>query len=259
MEKELKRMPAIFAGHGSPMNAILDNDYTATWEKLGREIGKPQLILSVSAHWYTHGTWVNDSEEPKQIYDMYGFPEELYRLKYEAKGSKMLSGRIKELLGSGVRVDNSWGIDHGTWSVLCKMYPEADIPVVQLSIDADSSPSRHYEIGKMLTRLRDEGVMVFGSGNIVHNLGRIKWDMEGGEHWAVEFDGYIRDRIMSWEHAPVIDYRSAGKSQELSFRTPEHYLPLLYVLGAARDDDKVTIFNESCTMGSISMTGYMFR
>lgn len=258
METKLRRMPAIFAGHGSPMNAILDNEYTSTWEKLGREIERPELILSVSAHWYTHGTWVNDSEKPKQIYDMYGFPDELYRLKYEARGSKVLSGRILDLLGSGVSVDNSWGIDHGTWSVLCKMYPEADIPVVQLSIDADSSPERHYEIGKMLTKLRDEGVMIFGSGNIVHNLGRISWDMEGGQSWAVEFDGYIRDRILEGDHRSVIDYRSAGKSQELSFRTPEHFLPLLYVLGASSVDDRIRIFNESCTMGSISMTGYMF-
>ncbi|ETA78928.1 4,5-DOPA dioxygenase extradiol [Youngiibacter fragilis] len=258
MEKEM-RMPAIFAGHGSPMNAILDNEYTKTWEKLGREIGKPKLILSVSAHWYTHGTLTSDLENPKQIYDMYGFPEELYRLRYEAKGSKTLSGRIIDLLGEGVTIDNSWGIDHGTWSVLCKMYPEADIPVVQLSIDADSRPERHYEIGRILSGLRDEGVMIFGSGNIVHNLGRIRWDMDGGEDWAVEFDGYIRDRILTRDHTKVVDYRSAGKSQELSFRTLEHYRPLLYVLGASRDDDEISIFNESCTMGSISMTGYMFR
>lgn len=258
MGKEM-RMPAIFAGHGSPMNAILDNKYTKTWEKLGSEIGKPQLILSVSAHWFTHGTLTSDLEKPKQIYDMYGFPEELYRLRYEARGSKELSDRLLELLGTGISIDNSWGIDHGTWSVLCKMYPEADIPVVQLSINADLSPKRHYEIGRTISGLRDEGVMVFGSGNIVHNLGRISWDMDGGEDWAVEFDGYVRDRILERDHNSVVDYRSAGKSQELSFRTPEHYLPLLYVLGASRDDDTVSIFNESCTMGSISMTGYMFR
>lgn len=259
MVNENKKMPALFVGHGSPMNAIEDNEYTGNWAKIAVKIPRPEAILAVSAHWVTNGTRIMDEANPKMVYDMYGFPDELYKVEYKAKGSVELAHLTKNLIKSDVKIDNSWGYDHGTWSVLCKMYPEADIPVFQLSLDNNASAEAHFRIGREISTLREKGVMILGSGNVVHNLSRINWGMKGGQPWADEFDGYIRDKIINREYQDVINYRQAGKSSELAFYTTEHFNPLLYILGASREDERLTIFNDSCTMGSLSMTCYLFE
>lgn len=252
-----KKMPVLFVGHGSPMNAIENNDYTRSWEEIARKIPKPKAILSISAHWYTNGTRINNSEKPKMVYDMYGFPEELYQVVYPAPGALKLAEVTKNLISREVKADNSWGIDHGTWSVLHRMYPAAEIPVFQLSIDSSAPAETHYKIGQELSSLREQGVLIFGSGNIVHNLSRVNWELEGGYPWADAFDSYIKHKILNRQNQDVINYRSAGELSKLAFSTPEHFYPLLYVLGASGADDTITIFNDSCTLGSISMTSYL--
>ena len=254
-----KKMPVLFVGHGSPMNAIEDNSYTRNWEKLAVQIPAPQAILSVSAHWFTRGSKIMDTAAPKQIYDMYGFPDALYKLIYAPAGAPLLAYQTKNLISTEVQIDNSWGIDHGTWSVLCKMYPKANVPVYQLSIDAHADAATHFKIGQDIAALREQGVLILGSGNVVHNLSLINWDMEdAGYAWATEFDEYIKDKVSKRNYADVIDYRKAGRSSELAFVRPDHFYPLLYVLGAADDEDELTIFNDSCLLGSLSMTCYLF-
>ena len=253
-----KKMPVLFVGHGSPMNAIEDNSFTENWKKLAQEIPQPEAILCISAHWYTHGTKVTMSDSPHMIYDMYGFPQELYQIQYPAKGAPELADYVKKIIKKDVTGDSSWGYDHGTWSVLCRMYPKANIPVIQLSIDMDAPAESHYQIGQELEELREKGVLIVGSGNVVHNLMRINMDKKGGFSWAEEFDLYIKDKILMGKHNEVIDYRSAGKASELAFYTPEHFYPLLYVLGASKGSE-VYVFNEACVFGSLSMTCYMFH
>lgn len=253
-----EKMPAIFVGHGSPMNAIEKNAYTDNWMQIAKQIGRPGAILSISAHWYTHGTKINDSVKPKMIYDMYGFPEALYQFVYEPLGSAQLARETAGLINRKVNFDQTWGIDHGTWSVLCHMYPEADIPVYQMSVDADIDARTQFEIGREIGRLRSKGVMIMGSGNVVHNLSRVDWEMEGGYPWAQEFDSYIRRNIEQRNFMDVINYKKAGPSSELAFFSPDHFAPLLYVLGASEDDNQLTVFNDSCTLGGLSMTGYLF-
>lgn len=254
-----EKMPVLFIGHGSPMNAVEDNDYTRNWSKIADMIPQPKAILSVSAHWFTRGARIADSEKPKMVYDMYGFPEELYQTKYDAAGAPDFARRTKALIKSDVLIDNSWGIDHGTWSVLCKMYPHADIPVFQLSVDSNAPAETHFGIGQDINSLRDEGVLILGSGNIVHNLSKVNWDMEGGYQWAYDFDSYIKDRIVKKRFDDVVGYRNAGRSAESAVHTPDHFYPLLYILGASRHEDKAEVFNEACTLGSISMTCYLFK
>jgi 4,5-DOPA dioxygenase extradiol len=254
-----KKMPVLFVGHGSPMNAIEENEYTLNWAKIAEEIPRPKAILSVSAHWYTKDSRVNDQDKPKIIYDMYGFPAALYALKYDVDGSAEFAHMTKELVKRDVKIDNSFGIDHGTWSVLCKMYPQADIPVYQLSIDMNAGVEEHFNIGKQLSALRENGVLILGSGNVVHNLSRVNWEMDGGYPWAVEFDNYVKEKIIKRQYDDVINYENAGPSSKLAFNTLEHYQPLLYVLGASREDDTLAIFNDSCTLGSLSMTCYLFK
>lgn len=253
------KMPILFAGHGSPMNAIETNKFTETWKQIGQRLPKPKAILAVSAHWYTEGTRTSDEIEPRMIYDMYGFPPELYALKYPAKGSPELADKLRHMLGDSVIVDNAWGIDHGTWSVLCRMFPEADIPVVQLSIDYKKTPEMHYKIGEALKSLRDEEILILGSGNVVHNLALINWQMASGYPWAQEFDDYIKNSILERNFKNVIHYEHAGECHKKAFYTLEHYLPLLYVLGCVEADDTLEIFNDECLMGSMSMTGYLFE
>ncbi|MGE5629181.1 MAG: 4,5-DOPA dioxygenase extradiol [Solirubrobacterales bacterium] len=253
-----KKMPVLFVGHGSPMNAIENNVYSRTWIKIADEIPRPKAILAVSAHWFTNGTRINDEARPKMIYDMYGFPEELYKVQYNSNGAPELAHHTMDLVSREISIDNSWGYDHGAWAILKRMYPKADIPVYQLSVDMNADAKTHFQIGRELSSLRDEGVLILGSGNVVHNLSRINWNMEGGYPWAVEFDGYIKDKILKAQYEDVINYKSAGKSQEASFNTPEHFYPLLYVLGAVSPEDKVKIFNDSCILGSLSMTSYLF-
>jgi 4,5-DOPA dioxygenase extradiol len=254
----MDRMPVLFIGHGSPMNAIEENRFSAAWRELGKQLPKPQAILSVSAHWFTAGTKVSDVIEPRMIYDMYGFPDELYRVKYDAPGSPKFAAVTKELLGDKVQIDNSWGLDHGTWSVLRRLFPNADIPVFQLSVDRRISARDHADIGRALSGLREQGVLIFGSGNVVHNLSMANGAVEGGYLWAEEFDGYIKRNVLGANMDNVIRYEQAGSSAGYAFQTIDHFAPLLYVLGASDEKDTVTVLNEACMFGSLSMTSYLF-
>ena len=249
-------MPAIFFGHGNPMNALAQNAYTEAWARIGREIPRPKAILCVSAHWYIPAVAVTAMERPRTIHDFGGFPRELFVVQYPAPGSPELAARVQELLGENVIADDRhWGLDHGTWSVLCHVFPEADIPVLQLSIDETQPAAFHHDLGKRLSALRDEGVLVIGSGNLVHNLHTYAWGKHDVEpfHWALRFEEKARELIMSDNHEPLIDYESLGKNALLSAPTPDHYLPLLYILGAKRDGENVAFPVEGFDGGSISM------
>ena len=240
------------------MNAIEDNPYSRAWIGLGGRLPRPKAILSVSAHWFTRGTKINDSLSPNMIYDMYGFPDELYRLQYPAPGSTELANRARALIGDFVTIDNNWGIDHGSWSVLNRVFPKADIPIVQLSVNATLTPQEHYSIGKSLAPLRNEGVLIFGSGNVVHNLSRVNWRMQEGTPWAEEFDQYVQEAILAGEHQKVLHYANLGAPAELSVPSMDHFAPLFYVLGASDPDDRIEVINADCTLGSMSMTSYLF-
>ncbi len=253
----MKKMPILFIGHGSPMNAIEENKYSNEWKLLANRMPKPQAILSVSAHWFTSGTKVMDSSNPETIYDMYGFPKELYEVDYKPKGHPHFAHVSKKLIKRDTIIDNTWGIDHGTWSVLCRTYPEADIPVFQLSVDKHASIKEHFQIGRELRELREQGVLIFGSGNVVHNLARVNWSLDGGYPWADEFDNYIKNSILNKEYDNVINYEKAGLSAKSAFTSIDHFAPLLYVLGAAYEEDNISVFNDSCVLGSISMTSYL--
>ena len=255
----MSKMPVLFLGHGSPMNAIEENEFTRSWVDIGVNLPKPKAILSISAHWFTDGTRICDELHPKQIYDMYGFPRELYELKYPVLGSPEYAHITMGVLRKEVSIDNSWGIDHGTWSVLCHMFPKADIPVYQLCIDRRLDAEAHYMLGQELSSLRDQGVLILGSGNVVHNLAKINWELENGYPWAEEFDAYIKEAILEGNHHKVIHYEQSGKSSEMAFVTPEHFYPLLYVLGAAGLSNSVQVYNDACILGSLSMTGYIFE
>ena len=256
---EKKTMPVIFVGHGSPMNAIEDNAYTKAWQAVRKEIPRPSAILAVSAHWYTSGSRITDAERPKTVYDMYGFPDALYQVKYSPIGSPELARFVKKMSKQTVQVDNTRGLDHGAWSVLCKMYPDADIPVAQLSVDRTLTAEQHFQMGKEIRMLREQGVLILGSGNVVHNLARINWHMRGGYDWAEAFDLYIQESIVRRQYQPVMDYHLAGQCADLAFSSPDHFYPLLYVLGASDEKDNLTVFNNSCVLGSLSMTCYLFQ
>lgn len=254
----MKSMPVLFIGHGSPMNAIEENEYTQNWKKIALEIPKPKAILSISAHWFTHGTRTMDEVHPKVINDMYGFPQALYEVNYTAPGAPEFAHETVELVGRKVSIDNSWGIDHGTWSVLTNMYPSKDIPVYQLSIDQSATPEVHYEIGQQLKSLREKGVLIMGSGNVVHNLREVSFSEEGGYPWAYQFDDYMQEHIISRSYEKVLEYPSQGQSAGLAVPTTDHLDPLFYVLGASDHEDQVKVFNKSCMAGSLSMTSYIF-
>ena len=255
----MSKMPMMFIGHGSPMNAIEDNSYTRSWREIAKKIPKPESIVSISAHWYTKGTKIMNEENPKTVYDMYGFPKELYEILYNVPGNPKLAENVKNLITKQSVFDNSWGIDHGTWSVLVHMYPERDIPVFQISIDASAPPEVHYQTGKELKSLRDQGVLLFGTGNIVHNLRMIDWGMDDrGFDWAYKFDDYIRENIENRNHENVINYLSLGETAKLAVPTPDHFNPILYILGAYDKEDKISTYNNSSMMGSLSMTSYLF-
>lgn len=250
-------MPAIFFGHGSPMNAIAQNAYTEAWSAIGRSIPKPRGILCVSAHWYIPAVAVTAMPRPRTIHDFGGFPRELFEVQYPAPGSPELASRVWELLGGDlVADDRHWGLDHGTWSVLVHVFPDADVPVVQLSINETEPASFHYELGKKLAPLRDEGILIVGSGNIVHNLHTYAWGRHdvGPFDWAERFDAKVRELILANDHQPLIEYESLGRDALLSAPTPDHYLPLLYILGAKLPDDAVSFPVEGFDGGSISMT-----
>jgi 4,5-DOPA dioxygenase extradiol len=249
-------LPAIFFGHGNPMNAVTRNDYTEAWRRIGEEMPNPKVILSISAHWYGPGTGVTIAAAPRTIHDFGGFPPELYQVQYPAPGDPALARRVRQLLAPRtVRLDNSWGLDHGTWSVLRHVYPAADIPIVQLSIDETRPASFHYETGKALAPLRSEGVLIIGSGNLVHNLHTYAWGRHARDpyDWAVHFENIARKMMLAGEHAPLIDYETLGPDAALSVPTPDHYLPLLYVLGAQQKGEGVRFPVTGVDGGSISM------
>ena len=247
------RMPALFVGHGSPMNAILDNDYSRTWKALGETLPRPQAILSISAHWVTPGTTkVSVAEKPETIHDFVGFPEALFRQEYAAPGAPTWADETVSLSRSArIQPDASWGLDHGTWSVLLPMYPRADVPAYQLSLDYAKNPQFHFELGAELRQLRDRGVLILGSGNIVHNLGAI-----GGRDpydWSLEFDERMKQFIDSGDFQSVVRFRSLGTLADLAHPTHEHFLPLLYTLAVKHEDEDIQYFTESIDMASVSM------
>jgi 4,5-DOPA dioxygenase extradiol len=252
----MTEMPAIFFGHGNPMNALEKNGWTEAWAAIGNDMPKPKAILCVSAHWYLPATLVTAMERPRTIHDFGGFPRELYEIKYPAPGLPDLATRVRDLLAP-VRagLDETWGLDHGTWSVLHHVFPNADIPVIQLSIDETQTPEFHYELAKRLAPLRDEGVLVMGSGNLVHNLHTYAWGRQNIEpfDWAVRFEENARGFLLESDHGPLIAYESLGKDARLSIPTPDHYLPLLYVIALQRETDEVSFLVEGFDGGSVSM------
>jgi 4,5-DOPA dioxygenase extradiol len=248
-------MPAVFFGHGSPMNTLADNRYTQAWAGIASAAPRPTAILAVSAHWLTQGTAVTAMDKPRTIHDFGGFPRELAEFPYPAPGAPSLAERVQKLLApTPVELDQRWGLDHGTWSVLAHAYPAADVPVVQLSIDGTRPPQYHYDIAKKLSPLRDEGVLIIASGNVVHNLGIMDWrNANGAYDWAVRFNTFVRGHIEKGSHSALIDYTKMGEDARLSVPTVEHYLPLLYILGLQDDKSVVTIPVDGVEHGSISM------
>jgi 4,5-DOPA dioxygenase extradiol len=251
-----ENMPALFVGHGSPMTVISDVPERRALQELGKRLPRPKAILAVSAHWYIEGTMVTATARPRTIHDFGGFPRELFEVSYSAPGDPKLARRVRDALGP-VRagLDEEWGLDHGTWSVLHHMYPEADVPVVQLSIDRTKPPAFHYELGKSLAPLRDEGVLVLGSGNLVHNLQLYEWDRPevGAFDWAARFEAQARGLLAAGEGERLVDYPALGPDAMLAAPTPDHYLPLLYVLGARRKGEGVSFPVEGFDGGSMSM------
>lgn len=236
---DTKKLPAIFVGHGNPMNAIECNKFTDAWGNLGRSLTAPNAILSISAHWLTNGTFVHIGEKPKTIHDFSGFPEELFQVMYPCPGSPAFALAAQRLLsGIDAKGDKDWGIDHGTWSVLVHMFPEASVPVFQMSIDIARSASQHFELGKMLRKLRSKGVLVIGSGNIVHNLRKMSWEKDAEPFdWAVEFDGQVKSLIEKRDYTALCNYEKLGNEALRSIPTPDHYWPLLYILGLVGEED----------------------
>ena len=251
------RTPAIFFGHGNPLNALQQNRYTNGWRSIGESVPRPKAVLSVSAHWYVPFTAVTAMPTPGTIHDFGGFPRELFEVEYPAPGSPELAQRVRHLLAPNeVELDQtSWGLDHGTWSVLCHVFPKADIPVVQLSIDETRPPMFHYELGQRLAPLRDEGVLVMGSGNLIHNLHTYAWGKHNVEAfgWGVRFEKLARDLLLKEDHAPLVNYELLGDDALLSAPTPDHYLPLLYIIGTSQPGDRVSFPVEGFDGGSISM------
>ena len=250
------RMPAFFIGHGSPMNGIEDNAFSRSWANLGRSLPEPAAVLCISAHWLTDGTHVTAMEQPRTIHDFYGFPQALFNVQYPAPGSPALAWETASAITrTNVGLDHEWGLDHGTWSVVRQMYPEAKIPVLQLSIDYAKPASYHYELAKELASLRNKGVLIIGSGNMVHNLRMLNWRQpEGGFDWAEEMNATFKSLIEKGQHDNLIDYNNLGASAKLAIPTPDHYFPLIYALGLRTASDSVAFFNDSLSMGSVSMT-----
>lgn len=249
-----QKMPVLFVGHGNPMNALEDNEFSRAWLEVGEALPRPNAILCISAHWETAGTQVTGMDKPKTIHDFGGFPRELYECQYPAPGSPELARLTQETVQKAqVRLDQSWGLDHGTWSVLCRMFPTADVPVVQLSLDHTQRPDFHYALGKELHALRDKGILIIGSGNIVHNLRTAVFQEGGAYDWAIEFDETVKQLILSGNHNSIVQYQKLGQAARLSIPTNEHYLPLLYTLALQGQNEQVRFFADRVTMGSLSM------
>jgi 4,5-DOPA dioxygenase extradiol len=255
-------MPVLFLGHGSPMNAIEENAFVGGWREAGRLIPKPVAVLCVSAHWETSGTFVTAMEKPETIHDFSGFPKALYDVQYPAPGNAILAEEIKQIIKkTEVGLDLKWGLDHGCWSVVKHLYPEAAVPVIQFSLDYNQSPQYHYDLARELAPLRTKGVLIVGSGNIVHNLGMIAWDRlnddDYGYDWAIEVKEKMGKFILGGDHKSLINYKSQGRAFTLSVPTPEHFLPLLYTLAVKDEKEKVIIFNDKNVAGSLAMTSVM--
>lgn len=254
-----ERMPVLFLGHGSPMNAIEDNEFSKGWREMGRSLPKPQVVLCVSAHWETRGTFVTAMEKPKTIHDFGGFPQALFDVQYPAPGSPEWAIETKKTItGTEVGLDEKWGLDHGCWSVLKHMYPDADVPVLQLSLDYSQPASYHYALARQLSVLRNKGVLIVGSGNMVHNLRMVAWDKmdapEYGYDWALQAGETMKSRILDNDFSALVNYTTLGKEVQLAVPTPEHYLPLLYTLALKEAKDDLGLFNDKTLMGSIAMT-----
>jgi 4,5-DOPA dioxygenase extradiol len=254
--KSTDTMPVLFLGHGSPMNAIEQNEFSRGWQQAGKSIPKPAAILCISAHWETKGTLVTAMEKPQTIHDFGGFPQALFDVQYPAPGAPDLAKETRDTLAPvAVGLDYSWGLDHGAWSVIKHLYPAADVPVIQMSLDYTRGPEYHYELGNQLKTLRNKGVLIIGSGNMVHNLRMIEWNKPGsGSDWAVEANALFRKLILSGDHKSMVNYDKLGRAVQLSVPTPEHYLPLLYILALKNGNEGVSLFNDKEIMGSLSMT-----
>src|SRR5258705_796230 len=253
------QMPVLFLGHGSPMNAIEENEFVAGFRKVGREIPKPQAILVVSAHWETNGTFVTAMEKPRTIHDFGGFPRALYEVQYPAAGSPELAQETKKLIKKAeVGLDQSWGLDHGAWSVVKHLYPNADVPVIQMSLDYKQTPQYHFELAKELASLRKKGVLIIGSGNMVHNLRMVAWDKLNtdayGYDWAIEASEKMKKHILNGDYQPLINYSAQGRAFDLAIPSPDHYLPLLYALALKDESEKISLFNDKPVAGSLTMT-----
>jgi 4,5-DOPA dioxygenase extradiol len=252
-------MPVLFVGHGSPMNAIQDNEFSRSWKEIGKSLPKPRAILVISAHWETRGTFVTAMEKPQTIHDFGGFPQELFNVEYPAPGSPQLARETKStIVKTDVGLDDKWGLDHGAWSILKHLYPKADVPVVQLSLDYMQKPQYHYDLAKELAALRRKGILIIGSGNIVHNLRMVAWDKmnepEFGFDWAIEANDKIKSLIEAGDHTSLINYSSLSKAVNLAVPSPDHYLPLLYTLALQEKNEKLSFFNDKAVMGSLTMT-----
>lgn len=260
------KMPVLFIGHGNPMNAINDNEFVTGWKTAAKNLPKPKAILCISAHWETNGTFVTAMKSPRTIHDFGGFPKELFETKYPAPGSPEFALETKNTIKkTTVGLDEKWGLDHGTWSILKPMFPNADIPVFQLSLDYNQPPQYHYELAKELASLRKKGVLIIGSGNMVHNLGMVKatsmtdLDKEYGFDWALEMNSIFKTKITSQDHKALINYESLSSSAKLAIPTREHYLPLLYTLALQEKDEQPTFFNDKAIAGSLTMTSVLIK
>lgn len=259
LKEEDVKLPVLFIGHGSPMNGIEDNEFSQNWAKMGSEIPKPKAVLVISAHWLTRGTHITAMNNPKTIHDFGGFPQELFEVQYPAPGSLELAKVTKQLItATDVGLDHDWGLDHGTWTVVRHMYPDANIPVLQLSIDYSKPSQYHYDLAKQLASLRKKGVLIIGSGNMVHNLQMVAWDKlskpEYGYDWATEMNTVFKSKISDGNHKALIDYETLNKAAKLAIPTPDHYYPMLYNLALQDNKDEVSFFNDKVVGGSLTMT-----
>lgn len=254
-----QQMPVLFLGHGSPMNAIEENEFVQGFRQVGKEIPKPNAIICISAHWETKGTFVTAMEKPRTIHDFGGFPPALYQVQYPAPGSPALAKETAELITTTTTgLDQTWGLDHGAWSVIKHLYPAADVPVIQMSLDYTKAPQYHYELAKELAALRKKGVLIIGSGNLVHNLRMVAWDKlnvpDFGYDWALEARAKMNEYILSNNHKPLINYAEQGRAFQLAIPSPDHYLPLLYTLALKQEGEQISLFNDKAVAGSLSMT-----
>lgn len=258
------KMPVLFLGHGSPMNAIEENEFVKGWREIGRRLPRPNAILCISAHWQTNGTFLTAMEKPITIHDFGGFPRELFEVQYPAPGSPELAKETKKIIKkTEAELDDKWGLDHGAWSVIKHLYPEADVPVIEMSLDYNQSPRYHYELAEELAPLRKKGVLIIGSGNMVHNLRMVAWDKfdsdNYGYDWAIEASEKMKKYILEGSHDKLINYKAQGAAYNLAIPTPEHYLPLLYTLALKGKNENVNLFNDKAVAGSLTMTSVIIE